>query len=104
MTTTTSTSTICLNGGTCVTATRTDPTTGRTTMTESHCDCTTATDRDGNFYAGKLCEHVSTSVCNNNNNGNGNANDSSSSSSSGSDLFATNLFCTQGGRCRYVEL
>jgi len=71
-------STLCLNGGTCITTTRTDPMTGLNVV-ENHCDCTSAVDRLGNRYAGKLCEHVSTSIC---------------------DPNDPNLFCTQGGSCR----
>jgi hypothetical protein len=73
-----SSSSICLNGGACATTTRTDPVTGKS-KTQQRCDCTEATDRNGNRYAGKFCEHAATGVCDD-------------------DDF--NLFCTQGGVCK----
>lgn len=68
---------ICLHGGTCVITTQIDQ--NDHTSTQYHCDCTSASDAEGNFYAGKYCEHVATDMC------------------SETDW---NLFCTQGGECK----
>lgn len=65
----------CFHGGTCVITTTTIH---GDSKTEYHCDCTSATDRSGNRFAGDYCQEVSTSFCD--------ANDAS-------------LFCTNGGRC-----
>lgn len=69
---------ICLNGGTCVTTTQVNNHNSKS-YTQHHCDCTTAGDDQGNFFAGKYCEHAATAMC------------------SETDW---NLFCTQGGECR----
>jgi len=68
---------ICLHGGTCVT---TKQTTGDGNVrTQHHCDCTSASDSEGNFYAGKYCEHKQSVVCSDDD---------------------WNLFCVQGGTCK----
>ncbi|KAG7356933.1 EGF-like domain containing protein [Nitzschia inconspicua] len=68
---------ICLHGGACVTTTHVDQ--NGKHFTQHHCDCTAAGDNKGNFFAGKFCEHIATSMC------------------SETDW---NLFCTQGGECK----
>lgn len=68
-------SSFCYHGGTCVTTTTTIH--GKST-TEYHCDCTTATDSQGNRFAGDYCQEISTAFC---------------------DDKDDSLFCTTGGSC-----
>ncbi len=68
---------MCLHGGTCVTTTH--PNGSGISVTQHHCDCTTATDGRGASYAGKYCEHKATALCSEDD---------------------WNLFCTQGGTCK----
>jgi hypothetical protein len=68
---------ICLHGGTCVTTTQVNQ--NGQSFTQHHCDCTKAGDDQGNFFAGKYCEHAATAMCSE---------------------IDWNLFCTQGGECK----
>jgi hypothetical protein len=68
---------ICLHGSKCVTTVQTIA--NGKVHTQNHCDCTQATDDQGNLYAGKFCEHEATVMCSDDD---------------------WNLFCTQGGVCK----
>eukprot|EP00934_Nitzschia_sp_Nitz4_P001059 Nitzschia sp. Nitz4//scaffold165_size50357//21867//26251//NITZ4_007022-RA/size50357-exonerate_est2genome-gene-0.36-mRNA-1//-1//CDS//3329538135//1059//frame0 len=66
----------CYNGGVCVTTT---VTTGGTSETTYHCDCTTATTSEGNRYGGQYCQLPATASCSEDND---------------------SLFCVNGGTCK----